>query len=95
MFSISEIAGAFKNKPEKQWKFSMFCISVFVPERKDDNRLCPSSSLFMEELRIPFLGHDQVHDDGGKENNGNTVLGKNGANQSGENVEHIRDLGKA
>ena len=55
--------------------------------------------MIYEQMELPLSlwipGHDQIHDDRCQENNGYAVLGKNGADQGGENVEHIRNLGKA
>ena len=46
-------------------------------------------------LSFPVLRHDQIHNDRSKKNNCNAVLSENGADNIRENIEHIRNLGKA
>ena len=41
------------------------------------------------------MGHNQIHNNCCQENNCNTVLSEDGANDVGENIEHLRDLSEA
>jgi hypothetical protein len=51
--------------------------------------------MFAYPLSISVLRHDQIHNNGCQEYNGNTVLSEDGANDVGENMKHFRNLGKA
>ena len=46
-------------------------------------------------LYIVVLRHNQIHDDGGQEDNGYAVFCKDGTDQSREDIEHFRYLSEA